>query len=99
MRNQMMERYMDAVKELAQKFDNYTDGIALVRDYQRASNEVARQTIELAHDLGLNYVKEYEEQALTIMHRAFAKAGDKLTRIEFETKTNQAIANISNLLE
>jgi hypothetical protein len=98
MREQMMGRYMNAVKELAQKFDNYTNGIALVKDYQRASNEVALQTTELAMDLGL-HPKEYEEQALSIMHEAFSAAGEKLTRIEFETKTNQAIANIANLLE
>ena len=98
MKEQMMERYMNAVAELAKKFDNYTDSNELADDYRRVSDEVASRTEMLVRDLGLTDVCEYTNQSLNILREAFLKAAEKTDRLGYENKTNEAIEFISNLL-
>lgn len=99
MREQMMERYMDAVRTLAKRFEGYTNGAELVADYHKASNEVVDRTEQLARDLGLCDVCMYTNKALAIMREAFQEAGDRITELEFKQKTDEAIEAISNLLK
>ena len=99
MREQMMERYMDAVRTLAKRFEGYTNGAELVADYHRASSEVVDRTENLARDLGLCEVCKYTNRALAIMREAFREAGDRITKMEFQQKTDEAIKAISTLLK
>jgi hypothetical protein len=99
MREQMMKRYMNAVKTLANRFEDYTNGAELVADYYKAANEVTNITEELARDLGLCDVSMYTNKAAAIMREAYQKAGDRITKMEFQQKTDEAIAAISNLLK
>lgn len=98
MKEQMIERYMNAVAELSKKFDKYTDSGELLADYQRIANEVANRTELLVRDLGLSDVCKYTNQSLKILKDAFLKASEKTDRIRYEGKTDEAIDFISNLL-
>lgn len=98
MRNQMMERYMSAVEGLAKKFDRYTDSGKLLADYQKVTNEVVNRTEQLAADLGLNDACKYTNQSLKILKDAYLKAAEKTDQIECESKTNEAIEFVNNLI-
>jgi CHASE3 domain sensor protein len=98
MKQQLMERYMSAVAELAKKFDKYTDSGELLADYQKVSNEVANRTEQLVADLGLNDSCKYINESLKILNDAFLEAAEKTDRIRYESKANEAIEFISNLL-
>jgi hypothetical protein len=98
MKEQMMERYMNAVEGLAQKFDQYTDSDKLLMDYQRVTNEVVNRTEQLASDLGLNDACKYTNRALKVLKDAYLKAAEKTDRIRFDNKVDEAVDFVSNLL-
>lgn len=98
MKEQMMERYMNAVEGLAQKFDQYTDSGKLLMDYQRVSNEVVNRTEQLASDLGFDDACKYINRSLKILKDAYLKAAEKTDKIRFENKVDEAIDFVSSLL-
>lgn len=98
MKEQMMERYMSAVEGLAQKFEQYTDSDKLLKDYQRVANEVANRTDQLASDLGFNDACKYINRALKVLKDAYLKAVEKTDRIKFDSKVDEAVDFVSNLL-